>query len=210
MPKGTIVDLKNFSKPIEFISKNNILIVLTVFFLVGLSFGIFSIGKYPVFDEWNNSYLNNFIDSRMLGGFLNIAVKSFFTSMIYVVMCFVFGASMLGVVLVPFVIAFMGFTYGGVTALLYATYSLKGIAIHAVLILPFSIIFVTALLIAAKQSLSYSLLLANLTLPRTAPQNLSFSFKNYCIKYLFVIILVIFSAIVDAVISGNFLETFNI
>ena len=117
---------------------------------------------------------------------------------------FAAGTSVLGVVLVPIAAAVRCVLYGSVSALLYSQYSVKGIAFNAVLIIPTEIIFAVALLLAARESVRFSLGMAKLTLPSASPVNLSADFRSYCSKYILICLLTLLSAIIDAVMSCSF------
>lgn len=210
MRKGTVLSLKSCNKIFDFIIKNNILIILSVFFTVGFIVGIVFYNKYETVADWNESFLNSFISNRTHKAVLSITVKSFLNAMLFILLCFAGGSSVLGVILVPLFVGLRGFLYGGMSALLYSEYLLKGIAFHTVLILPSAIIFIFGFLFAASEALSFSLVLTRLTLPQEMPRNISFQFKSYCIKYLIITVIVLFSAVVDALLCGNFLTVFSI
>ena len=112
---------------------------------------------------------------------------------------------MLGVVLVPVAAVLRGIIYGGVSAFLYSQYTVKGIAFNAVLIIPSAFVFVIALLLASRESVRFSLLIARISLPATPAVNLSYDFKNYCGRYLLISLIALASALTDAVLSCFFI-----
>ena len=189
---------------------NNWVLCLTVFFIFGFSIGIFLFEKRGLFEDWANNYLLNFISARTGVKFFRIVLSSFLSSMLFLIVSFVCGTSVFGVVLSPFCVAFKGLLYGIISAMLYSEYSLKGVAFHAVVLLPPAIIAVIALVLSAKESMLFSLMLAKLTLPTAIPANLSYNFKKYCFKNFLFCLLILFSAVVDAVISTNFLSRFSL
>ena len=83
---------------------------------------------------------------------------------------------------------------------------MKGIAFNAVLIIPSAFVFVIALLLASRESMRFSILIAKISLPGSASVNLSFDFKNYCGRYLFIVLIALASALTDAVLSCSFLD----
>lgn len=210
MKKGTVLNLRGCNKVLEFIRLNNLILCLTLFFIVGLSLGIFTLKKYTFFENWAGDYILNFITARTGVKFLKIVFSSFLSSMFFMIISFISGTSIIGVILVPLCVAFRGYLYGVVSALLYSEYSLKGIAFHAVILLPSAIIFTIAFILSARESVRFSLVLAKLTLPVTVPANLAYDFKNYCGRNLLLCLLVLVSAVVDAVISTNFLIRFSL
>lgn len=210
MRKGRVLSLKNFNQIIEFVVKNRVLLILSIFFITGFIISVFVSGKYDLFKNWNIALLNDFIDDRSDKTFLSIATKSFFNSMLFILLGFACGSSVLGSVFIPVIVLFKSFLFGGMAAILYADYSLKGIAFYTVLILPSAIIFVFGFLYAMCEAFNFSLMLTRLTLPQTMPINISFQFRTFSFKYLIVTFIIVFSALADALLCGNFLMVFNL
>ncbi len=210
MQKGKVLNLKYFNNIIGFTLKNKILILLTLFFVFGLFFGVLSFGRYELVTEYIQIYLEDFITDRTKSQYFKIFFDSLFSSLIYIFISFCFGTSMFGTVLIMPLIAFRAYCYGSFMAFLYTQYSIKGIAFNAVMVLPSSIFFIVALLLSSCESIKFSLLLANQTFIASEYKNLSLCFKNYCLKHIVIIVLVIVSALVDTLISTNFLRTFNL
>lgn len=206
MRKGKVLSLKNF-RFMEFVAKNNILAVLVVLITAGVAVGIFTEAKLQLLSKYSASYVERFVALRSGESFLSVALSSFMSSALVLLALFAAGTSMLGVVLVPFLAALRGVFYGGVSALLYSEYSVKGIAFNAVLIVPSAFIFVIALLLAARESMRFSLLIAKMSLPGSPSVNLAFDFKNYCGRYLFIALIALASALTDAVLSCSFLDS---
>ena len=206
MRKGKVLSLKNF-KLTEFVTKNNILAVLVVLIIAGVSVGIFTESRIQVLSNYSTTYVERFIALRSGESFLSVALSSFMSSALVLLVLFAAGTSMLGVILVPFIAALIGLFYGGISALLYSEYSVKGIAFNAVLIVPYAFVFLIALLLAGRESMRFSLLMAKMTLPGSPSVNLAFDFKNYCGRYLFIAFILLASALTDAVLSCSFLDS---
>ena len=206
MRKGKVLSLKNF-KLTEFVTKNNILAVLVVLIIAGVSVGIFTESRIQVLSNYSTTYVERFIALRSGESFLSVALSSFMSSALVLLVLFAAGTSMLGVILVPFIAALIGLFYGGISALLYSEYSVKGIAFNAVLIVPSAFVFLIALMLAGRESMRFSLLMAKMTLPGSPSVNLAFDFKNYCGRYLFIAFILLASALTDAVLSCSFLDS---
>ena len=206
MRKGKVLSIKNF-KLTEFVTKNNILAVLVVLIIAGVSVGIFTESRIQVLSNYSTTYVERFLALRSGESFLSVALSSFMSSALVLLMLFAAGTSMLGVILVPFIAALIGLFYGGISALLYSEYSVKGIAFNAVLIVPSAFVFLIALLLAGRESMRFSLLMAKMTLPGSPSVNLAFDFKNYCGRYLFIAFILLASALTDAVLSCSFLDS---
>ena len=206
MRKGKVLSLKNF-KLTEFVTKNNILAVLVVLIVAGVSVGIFTESRIQVLSNYSTTYVERFIALRSGESFLSVVLSSFMSSALVLLVLFAAGTSMLGVILVPFIAALIGLFYGGISALLYSEYSVKGIAFNAVLIVPYAFVFLIALLLAGRESMRFSLLMAKMTLPGSPSVNLAFDFKNYCGRYLFIAFILLAAALTDAVLSCSFLDS---
>ena len=210
MKKGRVLKLWHFGEMFEFFKKNNLLMILTLFFIGGFCFGIYFCSKETGLFDFSKRYIADYISNRTGYSFISVLFRSFFSSMLFIAVCFISGSSMLGIILVPFICSVKGLLLGTVAANLYIGNSLNGIAFYAVLILPSAVISVIAIILASKESIWFSLLLARLTFPSTSPKNLSFDFKNYCVKYLSISAICFASALLDGILSVNFLKSFNI
>ena len=209
MKKGTVLSLKNL-KFTDFMAKNNILVILIFLFILGLAAGTFSGSKISVLSEYSDDYLKRFISERTNATFFSVTLDSFMGSALTLLLTFAAGTSMLGVILVPTIFLLRGVLYGSVSALLYSEYSVKGIAFNAVLIIPAAILFIISLILSSRESIKFSLIIAKMTLPGSPSPNLSADFKNYCGRYLFICLLVLASALVDAVLSCSFLDSLTL
>ena len=209
MRKGTVLSLKNF-RFAEFIAKNNILVILVLLFIAGIIFGIFSEQKISFISDYASSYLDGFISERTGASFFSVMLESFMSSCAVLLVIFASGTSMLGVLLVPFAAVLRAVLYGAVSAVLYSQYSVKGIAFNTVLIVPSALIFIFSLLLAARESVKFSAIILKISFPGTQAVNLSFDFKNYCGRYLFILLIALLSAIIDAVLSCSFIAGLNI
>ena len=154
--------------------------------------------------DYSADYLERFVAERSDASFLSVTLNSFAGSALVLLAVFAAGTSVLGVVLVPIAAAVRCVLYGSVSTLLYSQYSVKGIAFNAVLIIPAEIVFAVSLLLAARESVGFSLGMARLTLPSAPPVNLSADFRSYCSKYILICLLTLLSAIIDAVMSCTF------
>lgn len=210
MKKGRVVNLNKIGNMIGIMSKNNIIIILTLIFIIGLAIGIFSFGKYDFVINIVSNYLSKFIYLRTDSSFFRILADSLFESMIFIILSFCIGTSMFGSVAVIPIVSFKAFSYGSLVAFLYSQYNIKGIAFNAVLILPFSIFFIIALFLSCSEAIKFSFLLANQTFDNSEYKSISLCFKNYCIRHLFILLIVLFSAIADALISSNFINNLRL
>lgn len=209
MKKGTVLRLKG-ARFFEFIAKNNILVIIISVLVVGIITGIFCVNKVSFITLFAKGYLGNFAIIRQSSHFLKIFFNSFMSLMFLMLVVFGFGSSIVGVAVVPITAFLKGVSYGAISAYLYSTYSVKGVAFNAVLIIPAAIVFIIAFLLALREAIQFSVHLAKLTFPKTPSTNLHRDFKNYCGRFLFISLIVLVSSIIDGLISSGLYSAFAI
>lgn len=208
MQRGKVLNLSRL-KVTGFLFENKILIISLIIYLIGIIFGIVSIGKYENFTEFTKNFVNEFIDLRITEKFSKILINSFFRSVMILLAFAVLGTSMFGAVTVPFALGVIGVFYGNVTAYLYSEFALKGIAFNAVIFLPSVIVFLIVLLLACKEAVNFSLKISSLTFSKSVSYNLSIEFKKFIILFIIFVSAALFSALIDAVISCSFIKYFQ-
>lgn len=209
MQIGRVLSLRKFGIT-EFFQKNSFLIILTICFISGIFLGVFLLEDISALSDYPKEYIEEYILARTDRSFIKILFISVVEFWAVLFFTFFLGTSLFGVITVPFLLMLKGFLYGGIAAFLYSTYALKGVAFNAVVYVPSVIIFIIVLLIAARESIRFSLKLSSLTLNRTLPFSLSQNFKDYSIKYLIFAVVVIFSSLIDALISVGVLKFFSL
>ncbi len=206
MKNSTVLDLKSI-KAFAFLKNNYLLLLMCVFFILGLGFANFSdaafLKKIGLFFT-DYFFKNHFGIEFFRLFFLTLAIYS-----VSLLMQFIFGVSLMGIVTVPLISAFHGLLYGAVSSQLYENFALKGVAFNLTVLLPSFLIFSAASVLAACESLSFSILLARSTLPNSRPVNFFIDFKNYCGKFLIFLLIIIFASLVDAIFSKTFLGFFD-
>lgn len=209
MQKGRVFSLKRFGL-LEVLNKNAFLLTILLFLVVGIILGVFLFDDISKITDYADDFITEFVDLRTNNAFLKIFSSSFFSSIMFLFLFFVLGASIFGIVTIPIALTAKGFLQGAVSAYLYSEYGLKGIAFNAVIYIPSTIIFIIILLLASKESISFSLKISSLTIPKTLPLNLAYDFKNYSIKYLLFVLATVFSAVVDAMLSLGLMKYFSL
>ena len=203
MRKSTIVDLKRF-KFLQSILANKVFILLCLLMFLGVLVGIITYDSNNETKNIASKMLEDFIKHHSSASFIKILMSSFMTVLLFLLVLFASGTSMLGVVLAPLFISFLGFRYGCLSSYLYSSYAIKGIAFCAVLIIPPAVIYTIALMFAARYSMEFSCELAKLTFPKYGVSNLCDSFKVYSGKNLVIVFALLLSSVLDAVLSKFF------
>ncbi len=208
MPKGRVISFKGFAIG-EFFRKNYFLITVFLLFVIGIVLGVFLFEKNTVLSDFSKNYMTDFINSRNESSFWGILWSSFLGSLAQLFLMFLLGASLFGVVTVPAAIILKGFAQGLATAYLYSQFALKGVAFNAIVYIPATLVFIIVLMVSAKESIKFSIKISSLMLSKTMPLNLSFEFKDYCVRFLSFCGFTLLSALIDAVISSTLITNFS-
>lgn len=208
MRRSTVLNLRRF-KLLETVGKNRLLLSLCLMFFIGVIIGTVSRGSNERLEGLSESLLRQFLADRQGLSFGAVLLGSVSASLLYMLAVYIAGASMLGIVLIPLIVAWRGFCYGLLIALLYSEYALRGVAFNAIVLIPPAVIFLIGLLLAARESMSFSLVIARLTLPRSNPANLFADFRIFCSRYALLLIFTVLSAVADALVSHFFLRFFD-
>ena len=208
MKLNRVLNFKALGKIGFFVKNNRLLIFLTVCFFVGLLFGSYSDfgGGLQDFAE---SYLSSFVSVRRSESFLRIFFHSFMTSALWLLVSFFLGTGVIGFLILPVSSAVFGFLYGAVTSYLYSEFALLGVAFHAVILLPSALLTVIAFILSCAQSVVFSRQLSGLVF-YSRSVDLSVLFKEFCKNFLYYLLVILASAILDGLLSIKFLGSFEI
>lgn len=209
MQKGKVLTL-NKSGFFNYIYKNKALLLLSVFYVLGLLLGVFLISKNNTTYQLAEILFNQYITKRIDTTFSTVFLSSLFTMFVFVFIVFVSGTSFVGIVLSPLSISLIGYINGAFLSYIYIENSIKGIAFNAVIILPTVILFLIGIILSAKQSLSFSCELVKLTFYKGySSVNIFELFKSYCAKYALLLLLPIIASLVDGIFSIAFIKYFD-
>lgn len=208
MNKGIILNFKKF-KLFNSLKFNKIFILLCMIFIIGIFIGAFIFEKNTTLVDISKKVFENTIKLHKENSWFSVLTASFFKYFIILLLYFLTGTSMFGVAIVPFLAAWQGIAFGNLTSYLYSTYTLKGIAFNAIILVPPAVIFTVCSFFAAKEAIGFSLILAKLSLPKSRPANIYIDFKKLCGKFLIFICISLFSAITDLILNSLFLKFFD-
>ncbi len=208
MRKGIILDFKKI-KFLNFLKFNKIFILLCIIFIVGIFIGAFIFEKNDALVEISKNVFENSIKLHKTNSWFSVLTSSFFKYLIILILYFLTGTSMFGVAIIPFVTAWQGIAFGNLSSYLYSTYTLKGIAFNAIILVPPAIIFTVCSFFAARESVNFSIVLAKLSFPKSRPANIYTDFKKFCGKFLIFISISLLSSITDLILNSFFLKFFD-
>lgn len=209
MQKGKVLKIKSFGTT-EFFRKNYFLIIVFALFLIGVIIGVFGFKNKGTLYDYSENYISDFLKLRNGASFGKIMFASVLEFLASLFVVFLLGASLFGVVTVPALVLIKGIICGGVNSYLYSSFAVKGIAFNAVILIPSTLILLIVLLIAARESMKFSIRISSLTLAKTLPFNLSLDFKNFLIKYIIFASFSVLSGIIDAMVSTGLLKHFSL
>ncbi len=208
MKKGTIINF-NKNSVLIFLKNNKIIIMLTIAFIIGVAAGCFSFAKSSVASNAASNIFDAFLAGRQGRGFLKIFSYSFGNRFSVLLLYFLCGASLMGIIFIPLTTFTLGLFYGIFSAYTCATYLLKGITFNALILIPTTVIFIMALLVASGKSINFSFEFVKLTFPNSRQTNLFSPFKEYCGHYLIFLSLTLVSSVVDALLSKALISYFE-
>lgn len=208
MRKSATINL-NSLKLVTAIKINYPIIIFSLIFVIGVVGGTLLIKYNPTVIMAAETMFHEFLQCRTSNGFFKVVLISFLDLLPLCLVIFLSGTSLIGVVLIPVSICYKGVMFGIVSSYLYVTYMLKGIAFNALLFVPTNLISALTLIFCAKISFSFSLVLLKSSLPRGQMVNLYNQFQSHCKKYVFCTLILIISALVDALMSVGFIKLFN-
>lgn len=209
MNKGKVFSLRRMHS-VRYLVKNKVIFLLLLLFVFSLLFGVVFFSKNSSAQQTAKDLCEQYIAHRTHTRFWTVFFKTLGDSFLLMVFAFFIGSSLFGMVSAPLYIGYCGFWFGTMSAYLYATYALKGIAFYAIAVLPAAVVFLMGLLFAAKESILFSFVVAKQTLPKSVPTGLYHSFKNYCVRYVGVALLGVASSVLDALLSVFFLKNFTL
>jgi stage II sporulation protein M len=180
--------------------------LIAVIILCGVIWGSVIAGRTDISKQSSFGMLLQEILSKNIAsrGFLSLFLSSFFSSALILCASFVLGLCALGspghLVLALFKGAGIGLSMGYI----YVRYGAKGFAICTLFILPWALITSLAFMIACREGIRFSFLMARAVLPSGNVPNLWSNFSNYCYRYLFCFGLVLIAALVEALSTMAF------
>ncbi len=207
MRRTTIIGFHR-RKWIETLCRNHALLWLAAVFLLGLLFAALSLDGASALTAEASRLRDAYLAARVSKGFLSVVCGSLIFQLPFALLLFLCGTSMAGVVLAPMLVCYRGFSVGLLLSMFYASDSLKGIAFCVLLIVPYSVLSVLATLLSARESVGFSLLLARLVLPNRTSDSVAWDFRAYCARHLFLLLLFLAAALLDALLSLFFLRFF--
>lgn len=184
-------------------------LLLIVMFVFGMLYGVLLIGGnselFQTFSLFTGEYTRQQQEQTLLQNFLS----SFSSSILFIVIPYLLGYSAIGqpaVLLVPF---FKGLGLGAFMGNLYTSQGLQGVGYSVLIIVPYTLVALFAIMIACRESLRLSnLFFASFASRRGTGVSMG-AVKLYNIKFLILCVIVLISAILNTVSVLLFARLFH-
>lgn len=181
-------------------SKMNVLfLLLIVMFIFGMLYGVLLIGGnkelYQTFSLFTGEYAQQQQEQSVLQSFL----LAFHSSILFIVIPYLLGYSAIGHPVTLFVPFFKGLGLGAFMGNLYSSHGLQGIGYSVLIIVPYTLVALLAIMIACRESLRLSnLFFLSFASKRGTPVTMG-AIKLYNVKYLILCVIILISAILNTV-----------
>ena len=208
MKKGVMVLSPKRTGVMKIMSKNNIVLIITAFFILGLLIGTL------LFKNKNAEgvyYAEEFakIYEGLSGSFSQKLSFAFFRILPFAAALFLAGTCMVGVVIVPGVVMLRGVVLGLIMSYAYSTFGLMGIVFNLLILIPAAVLSTISIILSAREALGFSVSIVRLAMPSINPPKMEQDFKFYCLRQMFVFLFFCTSAMVQAIMATSFISFFN-
>ena len=181
--------------------------------LIGLALVSFIFGIIFIFfiSKDNVSLINKEIEKYFLSSnkdYLGLFLKALFNNFIYILIVWLFGISIFGVLISIIIMMFKSFLFGFSFISIISTYGFKGLLIALFHMFPHQLIFLVILLLVTFYASSFSLkLFKHLFLKR--PINFRDAMNKYLKILFFSLVVSLFISLYDGFISNFLVNLFN-
>lgn len=190
---------------VSFLEKNSFFILLIGIMLGGVLIGSLAYCNMNESSIGRISFVaQGFIETRTKQSMLSIFMNSFLSSSAPVLIMFVLGFCAVTQpieLLIPF---FRGLGLGASLSQIYEFSGVKGFLIILLLIIPYSIINSFGLIIATREGIRYSNILAAKVFSSANCEGMKSVTKLYCEKFFVIEVIMIIAAVVDCICSFVF------
>ena len=189
--------------------KDKLLIILFLLFLIGVLYGglIAASASDDVIAKLSG-ITGGFADKRAQQSLLSTFFSSLGSYMLILFALYILGFSSISQPLELFVPAFYGLGIGITMGYIYKTQLFKGVVYCAVLVVPHTVIALTAIVLAAREAFLMSNLFLGCVFPKLAGELSSETLKLYSVKCVVLSAVILISAVVDCLLTFIFAGLF--
>ncbi|MCI8360968.1 MAG: hypothetical protein HFE86_06505 [Clostridiales bacterium] len=189
---------------------NRKLLVLALAYIAGMLIGVLVMrGAGEGLVKSVEASFSAYVAQRQSQPFGMTFLYALFSSLAFFVAAFICGICVVGAPGAFLIPCFKGLGLGLTTGYIYAVYGMKGMAFSALLLIPPNLVSALALLLACRESWGFSLMLFRGVLPGASALTLRGDFKMYCLRYLFILGILLLACLLDAGLSAAFIRFFR-
>ncbi len=206
--KGRVIDFKFLHLQGKY--KNDLkFIIFSFLFIIGIVFGVVFSSENTVFKSFVKYYFDWYLSVRTESNAIRLFFVSFFSYALADILLFLFGTSILGIVLIPINIASLGVILGGFLSYSYSYLSLKGIAFNAIIFIPPMAVFSILYILLSKYSFNFSLILSKTIFSREKAVLIYNDFALFYRKHIIMICFCLPVSLLDILLCILFIGLFN-
>lgn len=185
-------------------------ILFVIIFILGVILGSFSYRNInnDVLKKLDFLFLSN-LESRLELLSFDLFCSSFASAFLFILAAFLLSFTAWGMFALPFLCAFRGFGVGLSSAYLFSQYHITGIGFYILVVLPGTVLFLFAFIMALKEAFSQSVYLLRSYFSSTYDAQLLRRTKTYLFRNCVILIFTAFSAIVDMILFLVFSDMFK-
>lgn len=190
-------------------NKNIIFICLLFLFILGMFYGTLLI-KSDNDSVWSQLEIitNEYRAIQIRQSLITTFINSFLSSLIFLIIPYLFGYSSIGQIGTFFISFFYGLGLGCALGYLYMNYGVKGILYSAVIVIPHSVITLFALLIGCRESIKLSnLIFLSFFSGNDRAVNLT-TIKLYNVKFFILCLMIVIASVINVLTVMLFSKLF--
>ena len=194
----------------RFLSLYGLYVFYIATFIFGIIFGAVSFSKIDAsaFELLDLLFMTNMEESLKLSAF-EIFCASFASNFLFVFSAFLLSFTAWGILCLPILCAVKGYGIGISSAFLFSQYSFSGIGFFILVILPGTVLFLFAFLLALRESFSHSLIVLKMYFPSFSDVLLLRHLKPFFFRYFLVAVFTVVSALFDMMLWVLFANLFK-
>ncbi len=181
---------------LKYLKENSTFIALITLVLISLFLGVMVISQTTYFGL-SSEMFDEYVTVRRSGSFGTIFLTVFLNTLKLPLTSYLFGTSVLGLVISPLLMCYASFSYGMLSGYVYSSFGLSGIVFNLFVLLLPQLISTFCLVLSSLECINFSKKIANICIKDRRPINLYQDFKMFCIKHLVLIVPVFVSSILD-------------
>lgn len=158
--------------------------------------------------DFGINYLNNYIKSIHSFSFTNIFIFLLKAEIIYFILVFFIGTSIIGKPLVIIVPVLKCLFIGYISSYMYSEFKLKGILLCLIILYPFYAISSSTLIFACNESIYMSNYVSKVITKRNTADEISI--KLYLIRFLILFVIDVLCVLISSFTSKMILQKFNL